>query len=210
MTEEKVAIPCGGNNLEGLLGVQESPSFRGSVILCHPHPQYGGNMYNPVVAAGVEAGQREGYTTLRFNFRGVGDSEGSYGDGVGEKEDVLAAIQYLSLKLGESNQSLILFGYSFGASTALPIAVQDQRIKGMIGVAPPLDMSDFKFLMGCEKKKLFIAGNRDIYCPVPDLEKWYEQLDEPKSLIILPGADHFLFSHTHALIQPIREFLRTF
>ena len=210
MKEVRVSIPSAGIRLEGLLTVQEASSFSGGVILCHPHPQYGGDMHNPVIEAGMNAASQEGYSTLRFNFRGVGGSEGTYGEGIGEKEDVQAAVEYLNPELKNPGSFFILFGYSFGAWVGLPVAVQDQRARGMIGVAPPLEMYDFAFLTGCKKRKLFIAGNRDLYCPAPVLAKWYEQLDEPKSLTIIPGADHFFFSHTQALVQPLIEFLRTF
>jgi alpha/beta superfamily hydrolase len=79
----------------------------------------------------------------------------------------------------------------------------------MVAVAPPLEIYDFGFLKGCKKKKLFIAGNRDFFCPPPVLEKWYQQLEEPKSLVIIPGADHFFLSHTRYLIDPLRQFFKT-
>ena len=95
MREEKVLIPSSAIRLEGLLSNQEALHLKGGVILCHPHPQYGGDMYNPVIAIAVEAASQEGFATLRFNFRGVGESEGSYGEGIGEREDVKAVIEYL-------------------------------------------------------------------------------------------------------------------
>jgi alpha/beta superfamily hydrolase len=103
-----------------------------------------------------------------------------------------------------------LFGYSFGAWVGLPIAAQDNRIKGMVAIAPPLEMYDFKFLMGCKKKKLVIAGKQDLFCPTSLLEEWYKSLEEPKSLTVLPEADHFFFSHAHLLIQPLQAFLKEF
>jgi alpha/beta superfamily hydrolase len=208
MTEEKILIPSTTIQLEGLLSVPEALSVKGGVIFCHPHPQYGGDMFNSVITTAVEAASQEGFSTLRFNFRGVGESGGSYGEGVGEREDVEAVIDYLSLKLKDSNPSLILLGYSFGAWAGLPVAVQDGRIKGMVAIAPPLEMYDFGFLKGCKKRKLFISGNRDLFCPASLMKEWYQHLEEPKSLTIIPGADHFFFFHTHLLIQPLREFFR--
>ena len=99
MKEEKVFIPSTGIQLEGLLSIQEASSFRGGVILCHPHPQYGGDMDHPVITTAVEAASQEGFSTLRFNFRGVGESEGSYGEGIGEREDVKAVTDYLYSRL---------------------------------------------------------------------------------------------------------------
>ena len=206
MIEKKVFIPSNGIELEGLLSILEALPVKGGVIFCHPHPQYGGAMDNSVITAAVEAASQEGFSTLRFNFRGVGGSTGSYGEGIGEREDVEAAVEYLSVKLEDSHSPLILLGYSFGAWAGLPIGVRDRRIQGMVAIAPPLEMYDFGFLMGCKKRKLFIAGNKDSFCPTPLLEKWYGELDEPKSLVIIPGADHFFSFHTHLLIEPLREF----
>lgn len=208
MKEEKVFIPSTGIQLEGLLSMQEASSFRGGVILCHPHPQYGGNMDHPVMTMAAETASQEGFSTLRFNFRGVGESEGSYGEGIGKREDVKAVADYLYSRLKNNHSPLILVGYSFGAWAGFPIAIEDERFEGMVAIAPPLEIYDFGFLEGCKKKKLFIAGNRDFFCPPSRLEKWYQQLEEPKSLVVIPGADHFFLFHTRYLSQPIREFLK--
>jgi alpha/beta superfamily hydrolase len=210
MREERVFIPCNGIQLEGLLSIQEASSFEGGVILCHPHPQYGGDMDHPVITTSAEAASQEGLSTLRFNFRGVGESQGSYGEGIAERQDVRAVATYFYSRLKEDHSPLILVGYSFGAWAGFPVAIEDERFKGMVAVAPPLEIYDFGFLKGCKKKKLFIAGNQDFFCPPSLLENWYQQLDEPKSLAVIPGADHFFLFHTHLLIQPLREFLRTF
>jgi alpha/beta superfamily hydrolase len=206
MKEEKVFIPSDGIQLEGLLSIQEAASFSGGVICCHPHPQFGGEMSHPVIATALEAGFKEGFSTLRFNFRGVGKSQGSYEEGVGERNDVKAVANYLYSRLKGDPRLLILVGYSFGAWAGVPIAVEDERFVGMVAIAPPLEIYDFGFLKGCRKQKLFIAGDRDSFCPPSLLEGWYQQLDEPKSLVLIPGADHFLFSHIGFLIQPLREF----
>jgi alpha/beta superfamily hydrolase len=206
MREEKVFIPSNGSQLEGLLSIHEALPVKGGVIFCHPHPQYGGDMHNSVITTAVEAASQEGFSTLRFNFRGVGESTGSYGEGIGERGDVEAVVEYLSLKLKDFDPPLILLGYSFGAWAGLPIGVRDRRIQGMVAIAPPLEMYDFEFLKGCQKRKLFIAGNRDLFCPSSLLEEWYQQLEEPKSLTIISGADHFFFFHTRHLIEPLREF----
>jgi alpha/beta superfamily hydrolase len=208
MREEKVFIPSDSIQLEGLLSVQEAPSVKGGVILCHPHPQYGGDMDNPVITTAGEAASEEGFSTLRFNFREVRESEGFYGDGVGEKRDVEAAIDYLHSSQKDSKVPLILLGYSFGAWIGFSVAVHDERIKGMVAIAPPLELYDFGFLKGCKKKKLLIAGTRDSFCPTTQLEEWYQQLEEPKSLALIQGADHFFFGHTRFLIEPLRDFFK--
>ena len=210
MKEERVFIASNGVQLEGLLSIQEASSFRGGVILCHPHPQYGGDMDHPVITTCAEVASQEGLSTLRFNFRGVGESQGSYGEGIAERHDVKAAADYLYSRLKDDHLPLILVGYSFGAWAGFPIAVEDERFGGMVAVAPPLGIYDFGFLKGCKKKKLFIAGDKDLFCPLALLEKWYQQLDEPKSLAVIPGADHFFLFHTQYLTEPLREFLKTF
>jgi alpha/beta superfamily hydrolase len=210
MKEERVFIPSIEIQLEGLLGIQEASLFRGGVICCHPHPQYGGDMDHPVITTAVEAAFQEGFSTLRFNFRGVGESKGSYGEGIGEREDVKAAADYLSLRLKNNHSPLILVGYSFGAWAGFPIAIENERFEGMVAIAPPLEIYHFGFLKGCKKKKLFIAGDRDFFCPISVLEKWYQELEEPKFLTVIPGADHFFLFHTQFLIQPLRGFFKSF
>jgi hypothetical protein len=172
-------------------------------------PQFGGDMNHPVMTTALEAAFQEGFSTLRFNFRGVGESEGSYGEGIGERRDVKAVANYLDSRLKGDPSLLILVGYSFGAWAGFPIAVEDERFEGMVAIAPPLGIYDFGFLKGCKKRKLIIAGDRDSFCPPSLLEEWYQQLEEPKSLALIPGADHFLFFHIRFLIQPLREFFRT-
>jgi alpha/beta superfamily hydrolase len=206
--EKVISIRSEGIILEGLLSNQEALQVRGGVVLCHPHPLYGGDMHNTVIAAAAEAASVEGFCTLRFNFRGVGGSSGSFGEGIGEKEDVKAAIEYLSSKMKGHAPSLIVVGYSFGAWVALPVAAEDNRIGGMVAIAPPLELYDFQFLVRSRKDKLLIAGTNDCYCPLPLLEKVYERLEEPKSLNIIPEADHFFSIHYRSLIEPLREFFK--
>jgi len=175
-------------------------------VLCHPHPLYGGEMDNPVVTTAAEAAVEEGFQTLRFNFRGVGKSEGTHADGVGEKDDVRAAIELLNSKF--DGPSLILVGYSFGAMVGLPVAIEDARVKGVVVIAPPLEMHNFDFLKGSKKDKLVIVGNRDLYCPVGKLKELYQHLEDPKSLVMIEGANHFFSYHVKFLTPPLREFFR--
>lgn len=207
MKEESILIPSSGLYLEGLLNYQEALSFKGGVIFCHPHPLYGGNMFNSVIHTAVEGASQEGLSTLRFNFRGVGESQGSYGEGIGEKEDVRAAIEYFYSKV--KNPNIILLGYSFGAWVGLPIAIDDNRVNGMVAIAPPLELYDFGFLKGCRKRKYFVVGDRDLYCSIPLIEDLYQKLEEPKSLRIIDGADHFFSFHHPVLVQPLKEFFKT-
>jgi uncharacterized protein len=209
MKEEKIFFPSTGMDLEGLMSTHEAFGHKGGVVLCHPHPQHGGDMNNPVIAAAGEAASQEGLLTLRFNFRGVGMSGGTYGEGIGEQEDVKAAIDHLSSKQKDPNLPLFVLGYSFGAMVGLPVAAEDSRIKGMVAIAPPLELYDFGFMKNCKKRKLVIAGSQDLYCPTRLLEEWFQKLEEPKSLTVIQGADHFLFSHQRSLVQPLRQFFQS-
>jgi len=208
MKEERVYFPSGGIRLEGLLSYQEALSAKGGVLLCHPHPQYGGDMHNPVLRVALETAHQEGFRTLRFNFRGVGGSEGSYSEGIGEKEDVKAAIQFLDSMQKETKRPLFLVGYSFGAWTGIPVAIQDDRVKGVVAISPPLEIYDFDFMRGYKKYKLVLVGDQDEWCPVSRLKAWFDQLDEPKSLTLIEGADHFYSFQSNLLAQPLRNFFR--
>ncbi len=208
MKEEKVFFPSGGVQLEGLMSINEALSVKGGVILCHPHPQYGGDMHNRVITTALGAAHQEGFSTLRFNFRGVGDSGGAYSEGIGEREDVEATIEFLHSKQKEPNLPLLLLGYSFGAWTGIPVAIKDECIKGVVAISPPLEIYDFNFMKGCKKKKLIVVGDRDNWCPSSRLEEWYRQLDEPKSLTLVQGADHFYSFHASLLIPPLRNFFK--
>ena len=156
MAENEVVIRAEGLQLEGLL---ENVAGDSGVVVTHPHPQYGGDMHNNVVDAIVGAYRKNGYSTLRFNFRGVGASKGAFDNGIGEQEDVRAAIAYLS-ELGKKN--IDLAGYSFGAwVNALGLETFEQ-VSRMIMVSPPVGLLDFDPVASDSRIKLVIAGSRDI------------------------------------------------
>lgn len=210
MREERVFFQSKGIRLEGLLNIQEALPVKRSLILCHPHPQLGGDMYNLVIQTAVETAFQEGYSTLRFNFRGVGRSEGDYGEGIKEQEDVESAIDFLQSLQTDFSSPIILLGYSFGAWVGIPVAVRDERIKGIVAISPPLEKHSFEFLKGCKKKKLIIVGSQDFFCPILMLQPWFQTLEEPKTLSVIKGADHFFFGHHRSLSQPLREFFKEF
>ncbi len=173
-----------------------------AVVVTHPHPLYGGDMDNDVVTAITEAFQQAGYTTLRFNFRGVGRSEGRYSDGVGEQADVCAAVDYLK-DCGHGHVELS--GYSFGtwvnalcAGSRLP----DMR---MTMVAPPAAFMDFGAVSNLPGLKVVVAGSRDDIAP-PDMLKRLIALWNPEArLEILSGADHFFFGYREPLIALLAD-----
>jgi len=122
--------------------------------------------------------------------------------------DAAAFAKCVETVSSKSDLPLILVGYSFGAWTGLSAALQDDRMKGMVAIAPPLELYDFGFLEGNKKRKLLMAGDRDFFCPIALLKRWFENLEEPKSLAIIEGADHFFFTHHRLLIEPLRKFFK--
>ena len=204
MEEERIFFEARGATIEGLLSLEQE-STKGSVIICHPHPLFGGNMDNNVVTAIVRIAAMWDFTSLRFNFRGVGESTGTFGGGTSEQEDVKGAVDYLEER--KNPPAIVMAGYSFGAIAGLPIGADDERIKALIGVAPPLEMSDFEFLRECPKPKLFVCGDRDAICPPSKMEEFFETLSEPKWLRILPGIDHFYYDRKGLLEGAIGDFL---
>jgi alpha/beta superfamily hydrolase len=201
MTEEQIFFDSGELKIEGLL---ENLQGEKGLIVTHPHPLYGGEMRNNVVEAITQAYREEGYSTLRFNFRGVGKSEGSYEDGKGEQEDVRAALNFFS---GLGKRNIDLAGYSFGAwVNALGMEKLDQA-KRIVMVSPPVNFVNFDFLKYNPKIQITIVGNRDDIAGYKILEKLMPEWNPEATLRIIEGADHFYWGYTDALKSIITEFL---
>jgi alpha/beta superfamily hydrolase len=200
-----ITFSSGEWQLEGVL--EEANDSDRAAVICHPHPLYGGSMHNPVVRA-VEAGVRKaGVTALRFNFRGVGDSTGAYGGGIGEADDLLAAVNWLIEN--ERARRITAAGYSFGAMVILRAGATAAHVDRLIAVAPPLSFFDLGTLSTCTKPKLFIAGDRDQYCPITELNRQLTGVAEPKKSVIFDGADHFLYGHEAGITGAVAEFETT-
>jgi alpha/beta superfamily hydrolase len=200
--EEKVRFPNGEILLEGRLA--RPAEAQRAVVVCHPHPQYGGTMENNVVEAVTRRLLRDGFATLRFNFRGVGGSEGSYGNLLGECDDARAAVRFIRERTGF--ETVILAGYSFGAVVALQAGYDDSSVERLIAIAPPLSMFDLGFLRGCEKPKLLLVGEHDQYCPLDVFDRGVALLAAPTSCVRLPGADHFFLGDEEELAAHVARF----
>jgi alpha/beta superfamily hydrolase len=199
---EKVTIPSGPLNLEGVLVPGESPK---AVVISHPHPLYGGNMHNVVVGLLAQTFKELGWTTLRFNFRGVGRSQGDFDQGQGDKDDVSAAVAYLK----ELNKGpVVLAGYSFGAWVNARAALDLPEVAGSILVSPPQAMMDFSFLKDDSKTRLVIAGERDDYGPVEEIMEIVEKMNPSPPVKIIPGADHFFSGSTGELAKALESAMR--
>lgn len=185
MQEEKVVFSSAELSLEGLLHVG---SKENGVVVTHPHPLYGGEMRNSVVSSVVHAYQEAGYWTLRFNFRGVGRSEGHYEDGLGEQEDVKSALQHLS---GKGLGHIELAGYSFGAWVNAAGLDRYPVIDRLVMVSPPLAFLDFSTLDCRSKIALVISGSEDDIAPPHLIQEWLAKWNPDAELRIIEGADHF-------------------
>lgn len=200
--------------LEALLNAG-SDNATHAALVCHPHPLYGGTLHNKVVFHAMKALNSFGFPVLRFNFRGAGLSEGEHNHGMGEVDDVRAALDWLD---DEFHLPMVFAGFSFGAALGLRAACSDFRVEAVIGLGlpvAPLDgrSYDFDFLKNCDKPKLFVSGARDQFAPRAELERLVASLAEPKKLIIIDGADHFFEGRMRELRETIeagiREFLLT-
>jgi alpha/beta superfamily hydrolase len=163
-----------------------------AVLLCHPHPKGGGTMHNKVVYHAMKAFSSFGLPTLRFNFRGVGLSEGVFDDGRGEQDDVRSALNWLETHLG---LPILFAGFSFGSYVGLRACCGDGRVKGMLALGLPVHAEGrdytYGFLSHCAQPKLFISGDRDQYGPRALVEEAFISISEPKRLVWIEGAEHF-------------------
>ena len=193
MTEEPVFFFADDLKIAGLRFI--APGDKG-VVVTHPHSLYGGSMDNTVVETLVRVYQRAGYSTLRLNFRGVGESQGSYDAGRGEQQDVKAAINYLA---SQGKTALELAGYSFGAWVNALLGALEDSIRRMIMVSPPVAFLDFQNVHRLPTLQLVITGDRDQFAPpnliVAALSHWNPEA----SLQIIQGADHFYGGYTEEL-----------
>jgi len=206
MEKSEVRFRCGQLSLEGVLAIPEGTEPFPTVIVCHPHPLYGGSMDNNVVNSLCEALAQASLISFAFNFRGVGESEGEFSQGTGEQEDVDAAISFVTTVKEVDSNRLGLVGYSAGAAFALPVGVEDVRTKALAAVSPPFSMSDFEFLKGCLKPKLLICGSRDHFIPASKFIEFCQNLAEPKEYESIEGTDHFWWGYESGLATKVATF----
>jgi len=206
MKKTRVSFPSGELVLEGILAIPEGAGPFPAVIVCHPHPLYGGSMDNNVVSSLFETVTQATLASLKFNFRGVGGSRGEFSQGIGESEDVEAVISFISTVKEVDSKRIGLAGYSAGAGFALPVGYSDARIRALAAVSPPLLMFDFDFLKNCPKPKLLISGNRDNFVPTDQFLEFCQDLPEPKEFESIEGADHFWWGYEPRLAAKVTAF----
>ena len=206
MGSKQVTFPSGELSLEGIIAIPPGVEPFPAVVVCHPHPLYGGSMDNNVVSGIAEALLQVGVISFKFNFRGVGGSQGTSGQGKGEQEDALAAISFLATAGEVDRQRIGLAGYSAGASFALPVCHQDERIKALAAVSLPLGMSELGSFKDCTKPKLLLSGANDDFTPADRFLEFCQGLADPKECHTIEGADHFWVGHEAVMAKKVSSF----
>jgi uncharacterized protein len=171
--------------LAGLLDIQ---SLEQGVVVTHPHPLYGGDMENNVVKAITDTYQGVGYSTLRFNFRGVAPSQGRYDEGRGEQQDVVAAVAYIKAQ-GVANVELV--GYSFGAWVGAQAVSAGLNVPRMVMVSPPVAFIDFSAVNELASLDLVVTGSLDEFAPVGPVNSLLAHWNPEAYLEVIQGGDHF-------------------
>jgi uncharacterized protein len=206
MHETQVSFRSGDLTLEGMLA--NPGGGAPAAVVCHPHPMYGGSMYNSVVEAILAALWQAGYATLRFNFRGVGASEGEHDGGPGEVDDAVAAMSFLLAQPGVRKADAAMTGYSFGAMVALSAGYERAEIARIVAVALPLAMADARVPDGASKPVLLVSGDRDSYSPLAGLQALASRIGGSARLEIIAGADHFFGGSEIELSRAIADALK--
>jgi alpha/beta superfamily hydrolase len=206
-----LAGPAG--RLEAILDEPAGPP-RAAAVFAHPHPQFGGTMHTKAVYQGAKGLTRIGCVVLRFNFRGVGRSAGTFDLGEGEKEDFKAALDYMAAHY--PGLPLWAAGFSFGSWVALEVGADDERVTALIGIAPPVATSvsgqeyDFARTRESRKAKFFVQGESDEVCPIQGLWAFYGKLEEPKELAVIDSANHLFEGQTREVGEALEDLLADF
>lgn len=206
----EVIFPGPDGRLEGRYHPHDEKDAPIALVL-HPHPQYGGNMNNRVTYALHYAFRDLGFTAMRFNFRGVGRSQGEFDQGQGELADAASALDYLQI-LNPNARACWVVGFSFGAWIGMQLLMRRPEIGGFISVAPPANMYDFSFLAPCPSSGLIINGDSDRIVPMDDVEGLANKLKAQKGISIthttIPGANHFFEAGMEEMIGIVKEYVK--
>jgi alpha/beta superfamily hydrolase len=203
--------------LEALLDEPESDQAggaaslpRAAVVFGHPHPEQGGTMHTKAVFQSAKGLTRIGCAVLRFNFRGVGASEGQFDGGPGEREDFAAALDVMAARY--PGAPLWAAGFSFGSWVALETGAADRRVSLLIAVAPPVSRDGYEFpnTLATDKPKFFVQGDLDELCPLQSLWAFYAKLREPKELVVVDGGTHLFEGKTREVGEALEDLLGDF
>lgn len=201
----EIAGPAGP--LEALLEEPKSAP-RAACVFSHPHPLYGGTMHTKAVYQSAKALARIGTATLRFNFRGAGASAGSHDGGPGEIDDYRAALDFLAARY--PGLPLWAAGFSFGSWVAWNVALDDDRVRVLLGLGLPVNRFDFSPVKDSAKAKFLIHGELDELVSVRAIRKFYSELLEPKELVVIDGAGHLFDGKTSEVGEAVEDLLKDF
>ena len=201
------AGPAG--RLEALIDEPDGPS-RAAVVFAHPLPTHGGTMHTKAVYQGAKGLVRIGCAVLRFNFRGVGGSAGTFDSGEGEMADYRAALDFMAAR--HPGAPLWAAGFSFGSWIALEVGAEDPRVSVLIGIAPPIKREGYTWehTLTTTKPKFFVQGDLDELCPLKDMWAFYAKLLEPKELAVIDGASHLFEGKTKDVGDALEDLLGDF
>ena len=179
-------------------------------LILHPHPQFGGTMNNQIAYELFYTFKRRGFSVLRFNFRGVGRSQGVFDNGVGELSDAASALDWLQ-SINSNASDCWIAGFSFGAWIGMQLLMRRPEISGFLSVSPPANMYDFSFLAPCPSSGLIINGQADQVVPEADVDKLVDKLKQQKGIVIdhvkVPGANHFYDDQIPELMGHVESYL---
>lgn len=195
--------------LEGRYHHGKSPNAPIALLL-HPHPQHGGTMNNKVVYGLYHSFVRRGYSTLRFNFRGVGRSQGKFDNGQGELSDAASALDWMQTYNPNASACWVA-GFSFGAWIGMQLLMRRPEIDGFVSVAPPANIYDFSFLAPCPSSGLIVHGSADELVPEASVAKLATKLSAQRNIRVryrtVDGANHFFGSHIEPLTEVVESYL---
>lgn len=205
----KVVIPGPAGRIEAMYK-HDNPRTAPIALMLHPHPVYGGTMNNKVVYSMYHTFADAGFNVLRFNFRGVGASQGEYDRGEGELEDATAALEWLQAN-NPGARACWVAGFSFGAWIGMQLLMRRPEITSFVSIAPPANMYDFSFLAPCPTSGLMVQGTDDQVVPHDETDKLVERLHSQKGIHIqldkIAGANHYFQGHLEALDNSVRGYL---
>ena len=205
----EVTINGPEGRLEGRYHHSKHPNAPVALLL-HPHPQYGGTMNNKVVYSLFKNFVGRGFSSLRFNFRGVGRSQGRFDNGQGELSDAASALDWMQTQ-NPNTTSCWIGGFSFGAWVAMQLMMRRPEIRGFISIAPPASQHDFSFLAPCPASGMILHGDKDEVIPQSSVDKLAQKLQKQKNIKIdyrtVEGSDHFFLNHLDALNEHVDDYL---
>ena len=207
MRQSAVSFQVKGLTFEGVMAQPEAaPTALPGVVICHPHPLYGGDMDNNVVLSVTSALVEYGFATLRFNFRGVGNSQGEHTKGESEYHEVLGALDLMKAWSGVDGRRIGLAGYSFGSSVILGNPVLQKRAEAIALISPSLQALEGSVLKGSKRPVLVITGDEDKLVQSAQLEAVLDSFSNQPSCEIVTGADHYWFGYEGQLAPKVVEF----